>query len=179
MSLGDYLVRVKLKPVPGNESRRGTVKCQSNKCDVCNYSDKRDFFVSTQTDRKYSINYTLNRNSCNVLYLISCRKCGLQYVGSTSTKFILRFNNHKASVRRHERLSEQDQMEDDLLYKHFWSEGHSGMADMNVQLIDRVSGREELRDKERQWAYRLNTLSPYGLNDSDFFYVQSRRCRRN
>ena len=70
-------------------------------------------------------------------------------------------------------------MEDDLLYRHFWREGHNGMADIKVQIIDRVNRKDELRDKEGQWAYRLNTLSPYGLNDNDFFYVQNRRSRRN
>ena len=40
------------------------------------------------------INYQLDCNSNNVVYLLTCKVCGLQYVGSTSTKFRLRFNNH-------------------------------------------------------------------------------------
>lgn len=32
-----------------------------------------------------------------------------------------------------------------------------------------MNGEEELRDKEGQWAYRLNTLRPDWLNDNDFF----------
>ena len=30
----------------------------------------------------------------NVIYLISCRKCGVQYVGETSQALRNRFNNH-------------------------------------------------------------------------------------
>ena len=69
-------------------------------------------------------------------------------------------------------------MADDLLYRHFCNEGHSGLGDMKIQLIDRVNGEEQLREKEGQWAYRLKTLNPNGLNDNDFFFVQNRRSRR-
>jgi len=89
-------------------------------------------------------------------------------VGSTVTKFRLRFNNHKARIRRHERLNGTQKENDDFLYKHFSEDGHNGLRDVKIQLIDRVNGEEELRDKEGQWAYKLNTLRPYGLNDNDF-----------
>ena len=91
-------------------------------------------------------------------------------MGSTVTKFRLRFNNHKSRIRRHERIGPAEKEKDDLLYRHFWSEGHNGLSDMSVQLIDRVNGEELLREKEGQWAYRLNTLDPHGLNDNDFFF---------
>ena len=48
-------------------------------------------FKSSHDDKSYSINYNLNCNSSYVVYLITCKKCSLQYVGSTTTKFRLRF----------------------------------------------------------------------------------------
>ena len=42
-------------------------------------------------------------------------------------------------------------------------------------LIDGVFGEERLRDKKGQWAYRLRTVAPDGLNSDDFFYSQNRR----
>ena len=48
--------------------------------------------------------------------------------------------------------------------------GHHGLEDVIIQLIYRVSREESaLQDKERQWAYRLNCVQPWGLNISDFF----------
>ena len=64
-----------------------------------------------------------------------------------------------------------------MLYRHFWTEGHSGLRDLKVQLIDRVKGEDQLRDKEGQWAYRLKTVRPHGLNDDDYFFTQNKRTR--
>ena len=48
-------------------------------------------------------------------------------------------------------------------------EGHHGLEDIQIQFIDRVSNEERLRDGEGQWAYRLNSLSPYGFKEDVFF----------
>ena len=72
-------------------------------------------------------------------------------------------------------LTQAEKRADDLLYRHFCGEGHNGLSDVKIQLIDRVNGEQQLREKEGQWAYKLNTLDPNGLNDNDFFFVQNRR----
>ena len=41
--------------------------------------------------------------SKGVIYLISCKSCGLQYAGNTLTPFRLRFNNHKSSLNKYRR----------------------------------------------------------------------------
>ena len=172
-SLGDYLVRAKVDNRGPRNSVLGTVKCSSRRCEMCKYIDESSYFKSSHDDQRYSINYNLNCNSSNVVYLITCKKCSLQYVGSTITKFRFRFNNHKSRIRRHEMLGRPEKEADDLLYRHFCSEGHSGLSDIQLQLIDRVNGEEQLQEKEGQWAYRLKTL-----DDNDFFFVQNRRSRR-
>ena len=177
-SLGDYLVHAKVDSCGAKHLLLGTVKCASRRCEVCKCMDENSRFKSSQDDRRYSINYNLTCNSSNVVYLITCKKCLLEYVGSTVTKFRLRFNNHKSRIRRHEMLGQAEKESDDLLYRHFCSEGHSGLQDVRIQLIDWVNGEENLREKEGQWAYKLKTLDPNGLNDKDFFFVQNRRYRR-
>ena len=108
------------------------------------------------------------------MYLITCKVCGLQYVGSTSTKFRLRFYNHKRRLRAHSRKSNIDKESDDFVYKHSHGPGHHGLRDVSVQMIDNVHNNDKLFIKEEEWANRLQTLKPEGLNDSDFFYSQNR-----
>ena len=177
-SLGDYLVRAKVDNHVSKNLLLGSVKCSSRRCEVCKYMGESSHFKSSQDNRRYSINYNLNCNSSNVVYLVTCKKCALQYVGSTITNFRLRFNNHKSRIRKHEKLAQAEKLADDLLYRHFCSEGHNGLSDVKIQLIDQVNGEEHLREKEGQWAYRLKTLVPNGLNDNDFFFVQNKRSRR-
>ena len=45
--------------------------------------------------------YNLDCNCSNVIYLTNCTKCKVQYVGSTTTRFRTRFNNHKSRVNAH------------------------------------------------------------------------------
>ena len=137
------------------------------RCQVCKYLEPGERFTSYRTGKSYTINYELDCNSSNVVYLLSCKVCHAQYVGSTTTKFRLRFNNHKARFRAHSRLSFEGRNKDDLLYRHFFGPGHHGLEDVSIQLIDRVSREESaLRVKEGQWAYRLNCIRPQGLNIS-------------
>ena len=70
-----------------------------------------------------------------------------------------------------------DKESDDFVYKHFHGPGHHGLRDVSVQIIDKVHNNEKLFMKEGEWAYRLQTLKPEGLNDSDFFYSQNRVTR--
>ena len=176
-SLGDYLVHAKLKMMRTGDRPKGTVKCGNERCQVCDYLCPGDTFTSKNTGRNFSINYELNCNSNNVVYLMCCKVCGIQYVGSTSTKFRLRFNNHKSRLRAHVKLSDSNKERDDLIYKHFNSPGHNGLVDVSIKLIDKVVEETKLQDKEGQWAYRLKTLHPHGLNESDFFFSQNRGTR--
>ena len=45
-------------------------------------------------NKKYFISFSFNCDSEGVIYLVSCKKCRKNYVGSTVTSFGQRFNNH-------------------------------------------------------------------------------------
>ena len=111
------------------------------------------------------------------MYLLSCKVCGVQYVGSTSTRFRLRFNNHKSRIRAHARLSLDDKSRDDLIYQHLNGQAHKGIEDLDIQLIDQTNDERDLLDREGQWAYRLKCVKPHGLNESDFFFSQNKSSR--
>ena len=76
----------------------------SSRCGLCkNFLIQDSNFKSLSTGRTYKINQNLSCSSKIVVYLDSCKKCNLQYVGSTSTEFKVRFRNHKSSMRRNKK----------------------------------------------------------------------------
>lgn len=93
---------------------RGT-QCASSRCDSYNHLIAGDRFSSHASGTSYNINCSLDCISRNVHYLISCKVCGFQYVGFTTTKFSLRFNSHKSRLRAHSRMSAANKEGDDLI----------------------------------------------------------------
>ena len=87
-----------------NEGNRenGMVKCNKKRCHICNFIRQGKKFKSNVTGRTYYVNHVFDCvRSEGVVYLITCKKCGLRYVGNTVTSFRLRFNNHKSSMMRY------------------------------------------------------------------------------
>ena len=114
-----------------------------------------DTFESFQTKKQYKINYNLNCNDKCLFYLLSCKICGLQYVGSTTDQFRYCWNNYKDNNRK--------DMQADL-FEHFASNGHNGFfEDCTIALIDKTDGEDSTR-KEEYWRTVLKTVSPHGLN---------------
>ena len=105
-----------------------------------------------------------------MIYLISCVKCGKNYLGSTITSFRKRFNNHKSSINRYGRGQRgqrgQRGMAGEHLYAHFFEMGHRGIEDMLVTIIDQTNTNEPTQ-REGFWTYRLNSFVPHGLNQRD------------
>ena len=168
--LKDILVHSELKtPVKD----KGCVKCTDKRCRVCDYLVEGTRFISGVTGKSYIINFDMGCNSDHVIYLISCARCAMQYVGSTINKFRIRFNNHKSRLNSHVKLTAENRVKDDIIYKHFNQPDHRGLKDVRIQLVDKGSNERSLREREAQWAYRLRTIYPSGLNSDDFF------CSRN
>ena len=68
------------------------------------------------------INHHLNCNDKGLIYLLSCKGCGLQYVGFTTDKFRLRWNNSKENDRKALRGEEHIQPEH---FEHFATDNHN------------------------------------------------------
>ena len=132
--------------------------CKSLECDNC--------FNSFSTGRKFVFDKAGNFNCKTkfVIYLITCMKCGVQYVGQTRQELHSRLNGHRHSICK-DKLST-------FLCKHFNSNGHS-FSDVSVQIIDCVDSsqmsfeeaKRELDVKEDFYIKTLNTVYPLGLND--------------
>ena len=77
-------------------------------------------------------------------------------------------------------MSAANKGKDDTIYKHFHSDEHHVLHDIEVHPIDKVNEKDNVLAKEGQLAYRLRSVRPDGLNESDFFFSQNRgECTRN
>ena len=170
-SLKDILVRAKL---PQKDNETGCGKCGSSRCDVCNYLEASRTFSNKNASKEYEIRKgALNCNSTNVIYLMQCKVCSLQYVGSTKTKFRYRFNNYKSKHLKYRKeffegtLDASSNIQQAGFHKHFCQLDHHGLSDWSVKLIDQANDEISLRRQERFWQYKLKTFSPDGLNEKE------------
>ena len=135
-SLRNQLVRAK---VPSFERETGCKHCDSKLCLTCNNLSSTDTFKSTNTGEEFKINHEFNCNSKNVIYLFSCKVCGIQYVGQTRDRFRLRWNNYKSEARRMKLGGQVQQKE---LHNHFLMEDHNDFEEnCSVTIIDKTDAQ--------------------------------------
>ena len=88
-NIRDFLFRAKLyDPSQDNQSTRpqrqatkGWRKCSS--CVTCKHSENRTRFTSKATGEVHFISQNITCKVRGIIYLIECRKCGVQYVGKS------------------------------------------------------------------------------------------------
>ena len=155
----DRLVRAKLPPVV---EHKGSFKCGHPRCDTCKNIVQTAEFTSNATNATFKINFGLDCNSMAVIYLITCKICGIQYVGECTTKWRVRWANyvqHSKYARRGQKHSQPD------FHKHFLQEDHMGLvSDVEVTLIDKTNSVSP-KIREKFWINKLDTLNR-GLNDN-------------
>ena len=160
-SLKDILVRAKLPKIQGNEGSSG---CGKKRCEICPHIDETSSFQS-QEGREYKIRAeNLNCDSKHVVYLVTCKTCGVQYVGSTCPPFRLRYNNYRSCHRRHILGKKVPQAS---FHAHFAQSDHHGMEDCQFTFIDHAVDLPSVRRQEVFWQYTLDSFFPKGLNEQD------------
>ena len=130
-------------------------KCCRPNCDLCINAIRE-----TSVKNKNGTNYTLPLFQCkisNCIYILQCSVCQAQYVGMTTTKLRIRFNNHKTSIKTLKTNSVSD---------HF-NKIHSPQ-NLRLGILEHVphATTRELRVKEAMWITLLDTVHN-GLNVKD------------
>ena len=115
----------------------------------------------------------LNCHTENVVYLMTCDNCNLQYVGETVQELSERQNHHRNSIHKH-----TEDKHDTKLVEHF-NEGKCKGKTYNLMIIETIvgTGRDKetnkmdqkqtamRRKREDYWIKELHTLYPYGMNN--------------
>ena len=155
-NLKDLLVRASLKPPSYNKP--GNRPCGAARCKTCPILLATDEFSSHVTGEKFKVKFNASCKSSSVVYLITCRRCGQQYVGETGQPLHCRINGHRYAIA-HRRT------DDSPVAEHFCNGSHS-LADMVVMIVDFVYSRDPCLRKlrESRLIRTLKTSFPLGMN---------------
>ena len=150
-NIKDLLVRAKLNP-PSPPTNAINTRCNNNHCKCCHEMVTCSKFKSKTTGRQYNIGAEITCKTRNLVYLISCKRCGLQYIGETEKTLHIRMNSHCSDIRT--RKTEKP------VAVHFCQSDHS-VKDLEVRGITSTQWR---RERESFWIFTLRTLAPDGMN---------------
>ena len=136
-------------------------------CMLCKlHLDTSTKFTSSVTNETFTLdekssNINVACTTKNVVYLITCDICKIQYVGMTVQQLRCRFDGHRTSIKGGKLNT--------YLVDHFTSPGHSS-HNAKVQIIyhyphDDDDAKDYLLTVEEFYMRKLATLSPFGLND--------------
>jgi hypothetical protein len=185
-NLRDRLVTAKLpdestsQPLTINDPITPLHHCAAIRdCRYCPILDHSGKIVSHHNQRSYSTLRHISCRSNNLIYCITCKTCGLQYVGQTSNhigeRFKMHFQNIKTAneIRSGMRCPPKNKR-DEPIGRHFSSPTHRGIQDIHIHVLEFIKAPSKsppgllLRDQsERKWIFRLQSLSPHGLNTVD------------
>ena len=161
----------------GNGSIKHISRCKSKVCKMREEFVCRDKTASTVTHRIYDCiippgSSALNCHSQNVIYLITCDKCHLQYVGETLQPLNKRFNWHRSCLRYPNKYGHCKRLTEHFL------QGECQDSTYSVQIIEKIEGDGRTprgaidlnvsglrKQKEKEWMLKMRTVFPYGLND--------------
>ena len=133
----------------------GSGPCQKP-CTTCPFMKPSTTVICWTTKESIPIHGRFNCQSKNVIYIISCKLCGLQYVGQTGNTFNERFRGHLADIRYGNVIKP--------VSRHFTSNGHT-VHDVFATILTQTTGNlnNRLRTEEAV-IYKFNSRAPLGLN---------------
>ena len=145
----------------------------SKKCDICkNYLITDNKFKFKVTGRFYNVRDNLSRNSSNVIYLISCKNCEDQYIGS-AIDFKARFRIHKKDIK-----TKKDRCGTARHVNTKCSDVQNPHRFLQVQLIESVVSHLDLENKlwerDKYWQCQLFT-NTHSMNSVSDLYARKRK----
>lgn len=130
--------------------------CNKNNCLMCPYMVQTSTVTSTIFNKSFHIKQNLTCATTNLIYLITCKKCNIQYIGETKRTLRDRFNNHKSTIIKNINTP---------VGLHFNSLGHS-LRHLSITPLEGLINTDGYlrRSREAYWQLELGTLFPLGLN---------------
>ena len=154
-NLQDILVTSDLPEIKwlAGRNRISIPRCNRSACRHCPVLDRTGWIRSHSTGRKYRTQTRISCMSSNLIYLIQCQLCNMQYVGQTRNKILTRLNQHYSTIRA---------AQETPVSRHFRSHQCKEPYPLRIYILSliKADNAQELRNKwERIWMARLNTCA--------------------
>ena len=161
-TLRGHLVRAKV-----GERLIGSRKCNKNRCQVCKNVIETETFRSFVDKKAYKINHRFTCSNKCLVYLLSCKICGMQYNGQTKDEFRYRWNNYKDNNQKSLRGEDHKQAGFLVLFQ---TAGHSDFInDTELRFFDKTDPSDLTRRKDF-WIDTVKTRYPRGLYNIDRYH---------
>jgi len=130
--------------------------CGKARCLTCRMISRTPVFTSTTRNTTHKLKNNFDCSSSNVIYLITCKRCDIQYVGETGSTLRERFNNHRSCISLNKLTP---------IGIHFNSIHHN-IKDLMITPIEALSNnnKSDRLIREVYWQLLLGTIFPQGLN---------------
>lgn len=149
-NLKDYLVKAKINSRAGHRAGPNNQYFKQLRW-VYDHNKQKVFETAKQASSL----------SKNCVYMMTCKRCGVRYVGETGLTINVRFICHKHNVMKRKNM-------DRHVVKHFVMHGWDAVQALVLECNPHWS-RAQRRRAERDWISRLGTLHPQGLNERIYF----------
>ena len=140
--------------------------CKNKKCRYCPLLNKTGEVTCKATGETHQSMRNISCQSSNLIYCITCRTCGKQYVGQTKRKLYLRFQGHFYNIKVGN--------ESDAIGMHFSQKDHRGTRDIQIYVLEFISLPPQSKrplslrlSVEKKWIHTLRCPAPIGLNIFD------------
>ena len=99
-NLKETLIRAKVPPAYSRPKRKsqGMKRCPYD-CNTCPYAQLGSKVKATNSNYIHEIVGHVDCQTDNLIYCVSCGKCGEQYVGETEKTLAVRFSQHRGYAR--------------------------------------------------------------------------------
>ena len=162
-NLKRVLCRARLPPPPTRQSLRlqsdaGLRKCLKPHCRLCIHVNDDPTIFSTSTRYTHQVQGKFSCETTSVVYIITCMRCDIAYIGQTGRSLRQRISEHLAYIPK----------KIEATGVHFNKPGHT-LSDFRVQVIEHVKpASKHLREtREQMWIQRMGTRTPFGMNKRD------------
>ena len=135
----------------------GTFPCGHKNCKTCPYVSGDCSVVGPNAS--FNIRHSFDCSTREVIYALTCLKCGMLYIGETGDRLGKRFRDHVRDV--------QKKRTDRTVSIHFNDCCDGNVDNMAIRGLLTVHGVRNRKLKEISIIKQLNSLIPFGMNKED------------